>query len=117
MAFEARTHVNGNMLRQFAGQNVSIMLCVDSEAGTNLIGTSTDDQKVTVQLSDSVGASKGDWIEVIGKAMGSTSVKAKEVSVVFEFLDIIREWMYILSFFRPYYSVAKTLISTKKATT
>ncbi|XP_005190714.1 uncharacterized protein LOC101895165 [Musca domestica] len=78
MAFEARTHVNGNMLRQFAGQNVSIMLCVDSEAGTNLIGTSTDDQKVTVQLSDSVGASKGDWIEVIGKAMGSTSVKAKE---------------------------------------
>ncbi|XP_061389696.1 uncharacterized protein LOC133324886 [Musca vetustissima] len=78
MAFEARTHVNGKMLRQFAGQNVSIMLCVENEAGTNLTGISTDDEKITVQLPDSVDATTGDWIEVIGKAMGPTSVKAKE---------------------------------------
>lgn len=79
MAFETRTHVNGGMLRQFAGQNVSIMLCVDDEAGTNLTATSTDDQRITVQLADSVGASNGDWIEVIGRPTGATAIRAKEV--------------------------------------
>uniref|UniRef100_A0A1L8EH57 Putative replication factor a protein 3 n=2 Tax=Haematobia irritans TaxID=7368 RepID=A0A1L8EH57_HAEIR len=79
MAFESRTHVNGNMLRQFAGQNISIMLCVEDEAGTNLTATSTDDQKISVVLPDSVGASSGDWIEVIGRPSGSTAIRAKEV--------------------------------------
>lgn len=91
MAFESRTHVNGGMLRQFAGQNVSIMLCVDDEAGTNLTATSTDDQRITVQLADSVGASNGDWIEVIGRPTGATAIRAKEVKkmkvLIWEFLQ------------------------------
>ncbi|KAI8126506.1 hypothetical protein FF38_05164 [Lucilia cuprina] len=76
--FEPRTLVNGNMLRTHLGQNISIMLCVEDEAGTNLTGTSTDDQKITVSLSDSVGATKGDWIEVIGKASGPSAIRASE---------------------------------------
>lgn len=78
--FEPRTLVNGNMLRTHIGQNISIMLCVEDEAGTNLTANSTDDQKITVSLADSVGASKGDWIEVIGKPAGPTAIRANEVS-------------------------------------
>lgn len=80
-SFEPRTLVNGNMLRTHIGQNISIMLCVEDEAGTNLTANSTDDQKITVSLSDTVGASKGDWIEVIGKPAGPNAIRAKEVSV------------------------------------
>ncbi|XP_037828162.1 replication protein A 14 kDa subunit A [Lucilia sericata] len=76
--FEPRTLINGNMLRTHLGQNISIMLCVEDEAGTNLTGISTDDQKITVSLSDSVGAAKGDWIEVIGKAAGPSAIRASE---------------------------------------
>ncbi|XP_013110396.1 uncharacterized protein LOC106089162 [Stomoxys calcitrans] len=79
MAFEERIHVNGSMLRQFAGQNISIILCVEDKAGMNLSASSTDDQRITVLLPESITASKGDWVEVIGRPSGPTAVKAKEV--------------------------------------
>lgn len=116
-AFESRIHVNGNMLRQFVGQNVSIMLCVEDEAGTNLTATSTDDQKITVSLSDSVGASKGDWIEVIGKPAGPTAIRAKEVRNEKKmFTNKIYNIYHVFVCCRQFFLVGKTLTLTRKAT-
>ena len=79
LAFEPRTLVNGNMLRSHLGENISIMLCVESEEGRTLKGISTDDQTITVNLSDVVNTSKGDWVEIIGKADSPSTIRASEV--------------------------------------
>ncbi|XP_014087421.1 uncharacterized protein RPA3 [Bactrocera oleae] len=81
-SFETRTFVNGGMLRKFNGQNVSIFLRIEEEAGTNLVGLSTDKQKVRVKLQDSTGGRSGSWVEIIGKPMGSDVIEAKE-SILF----------------------------------
>lgn len=78
--FEPRKIVNGKMLRSFIGENISIMLCVESEEGKILKGMSTDDQVITANLSDVVDATKGDWVEVIGKPDGLSVIRASEVS-------------------------------------
>ena len=78
-SFEPRTLVNGNMLRSCLGQNISIMLCVENEDGRTLKGISTDDQTITVNLSDAVNTSKGDWVEIIGRADSPNAIRASEV--------------------------------------
>ncbi|CAD6998721.1 uncharacterized protein LOC101458193 [Ceratitis capitata] len=77
-AFESRTFVNGAMLRKFNGQNVSIFLRIEEEAGTDLIALSTDKQKIRVKLQDTTGGRTGSWVEIIGKPMGSDAIEAKE---------------------------------------
>ncbi|EDW65881.1 replication protein A 14 kDa subunit A [Drosophila novamexicana] len=77
--FEPRTLVNGGMLKQFAGQTVSIMVRVESVAGTTLMGLSTDNQKLRISLPSELGAAQGAWVEVIGIPNAGDAIRAKEV--------------------------------------
>ncbi|XP_030378244.1 replication protein A 14 kDa subunit [Scaptodrosophila lebanonensis] len=78
-SFEPRTFVNGALLKQFAGQSVSIIVRVDSVAGTTLIGESTDGHKLRISLPDESNLRKGSWVEVIGIPGGSDALRGKEV--------------------------------------
>lgn len=100
-SFETRTFVNGGMLRKFNGQNVSIFLRIEEEAGTNLVGLSTDKQKVRVKLQDSTGGRSGSWVEIIGKPMGSDVIEAKEVfnegiTASFLIISALLKYAYVL---------------------
>ncbi|ALC41137.1 CG15220 [Drosophila busckii] len=77
--FEPRTLVNGGMIKQFAGQSVSIMVRVESVAGTTLLGNSTDNQKLKISLPNEICAVPGAWVEVIGIASPNEGIRAKEV--------------------------------------
>ncbi|TMW42293.1 hypothetical protein DOY81_012627 [Sarcophaga bullata] len=55
------------------------MLCAENEDGRTLKGISTDDQTITVNLPDAVNTSKGDWVEIIGKADSPGIIRASEV--------------------------------------
>ncbi|XP_017110076.2 uncharacterized protein RPA3 [Drosophila bipectinata] len=77
--FDPRSIVNGGMLKQFAGQTVSIMVRVESVAGATLLANSTDNQKLRINLPGELGAAQGAWVEVIGVPHGSDSIRAKEV--------------------------------------
>ncbi|KAH8340441.1 hypothetical protein KR067_002443 [Drosophila pandora] len=88
--FDPRSIINGGMLKQFAGQTVSIMVRVESVAGTTLLASSTDNQKLKINLPGELGAAQGAWVEVIGVPHGSDSIRAKEVSSIrFIFRNII----------------------------
>uniref|UniRef100_A0A1A9WXV0 Replication factor A protein 3 n=1 Tax=Glossina brevipalpis TaxID=37001 RepID=A0A1A9WXV0_9MUSC len=77
--FMERAWVNGGLMKNFIGQNVSVLLCVNEEIGPNLITTSTDDQSITVKVSEVVGAKEGEWIEVHGKPLNSNTIHCKEI--------------------------------------
>ncbi|KAI9586263.1 uncharacterized protein LOC119634128 [Glossina fuscipes] len=79
VAFAERTWVNGSLLKNFIGENISIFLRVKDEVGANLIGISSDNQTITVKVSEPSGVSAGDWIEVQGKALNSTTVQCKDI--------------------------------------
>ncbi|XP_037951182.1 uncharacterized protein LOC119681942 [Teleopsis dalmanni] len=79
MSFEPRSLVNGNILRQYTGKNVSIMLQVEKEDGRMLIAKSTDNLNVRVAMPQPQGVRNGDWVEVIGVPTGADSINAKEV--------------------------------------
>ncbi|XP_017029048.1 uncharacterized protein RPA3 [Drosophila kikkawai] len=77
--FDPRSIINGGMLKQFSGQTVSIMVCVESVAGTTLLASSTDKHKLRINLPGELGAAEGAWVEVIGVPHGADSLRAKEV--------------------------------------
>ncbi|EDV92169.1 replication protein A 14 kDa subunit A [Drosophila grimshawi] len=77
--FEPRTLINGGMLKQFAGQTVSIMVRVESVAGTTLLANSTDNHKLRISLPSELGAAEGAWVEVIGNPNSADAIRAKEV--------------------------------------
>lgn len=78
--FEPYTPVNGGMLKQFAGQTVSIMVRLESVAGTNVVANSTDNIKLRISLQREVHAPEGAWVEVIGVPSSGDSIRGKEVS-------------------------------------
>lgn len=80
--FEPYTPVNGGMLKQFAGQTVSIMVRLESVAGTNVVANSTDNHKLRISLQREVHAPEGAWVEVIGVPSSGDSIRGKEVSDV-----------------------------------
>ncbi|KAH8411491.1 hypothetical protein KR215_005367 [Drosophila sulfurigaster] len=77
--FESRTLVNGGLLKQFTGQSVSIMVRVESVAGTNLMASSTDNHKLRISLPSELSAAQGAWVEVIGVSSSGDTIRAKEV--------------------------------------
>ncbi|KAH8400455.1 hypothetical protein KR222_000445 [Zaprionus bogoriensis] len=77
--FEPRTVVNGGMLKQSTGKTVSIMVRVESVAGTNLIAQSTDNHKLRISLLDEVSAPEGAWLEVIGVPSSGDVIRGEEV--------------------------------------
>uniref|UniRef100_A0A1B0G0X3 Replication factor A protein 3 n=1 Tax=Glossina morsitans morsitans TaxID=37546 RepID=A0A1B0G0X3_GLOMM len=79
VAFTERTWVNGSLLKNFIGENVSIFLCVKDEAGANLIAISSDNQTITVKISEPSGVPAGDWIELQGKVLNSTTIQCKDI--------------------------------------
>ncbi|KAI8034464.1 replication protein A 14 kDa subunit [Drosophila gunungcola] len=78
-AFDPRSIINGGMLKQFNGQTVSIMVRVESVAGSTLLASSTDNQKLKINLPGELGAADGAWVEVIGVPHGADTIRAKEV--------------------------------------
>ncbi|EDW07515.1 replication protein A 14 kDa subunit A [Drosophila mojavensis] len=77
--FESRTLVNGGMLKQFTGQSVSIMVRVESVAGSTLLAISTDNQKLRINLPSELSAAQGSWVEVIGIPSAGDTIRAKEI--------------------------------------
>ncbi|KAH8289801.1 hypothetical protein KR054_011199 [Drosophila jambulina] len=82
--FDPRSIINGGMLKQFSGQTVSIMVCVESVAGTTLLANSTDKHKLRINLPGELGAAEGAWVEVIGVPHGADSLRAKEVKFLLD---------------------------------
>lgn len=115
--FDPRSIVNGGMLKQFSGQTVSIMVRVESVAGTTLLASSTDNQKLKINLPGELGAAQGAWVEVIGVPHGSDSIRAKEVGSTWSIcrnssvLTLLR-----VPLSRSSSLAAKTLISIRRAT-
>ncbi|XP_022215094.1 uncharacterized protein LOC111069371 [Drosophila obscura] len=77
--FDPRSIINASMMKEFAAQTISIMVSVDSVAGSTLLATSTDNQKLRINLSTALDAAAGDWVEVIGVPHGADTIRAKEV--------------------------------------
>ncbi|BFG00426.1 replication protein A 14 kDa subunit A [Drosophila madeirensis] len=77
--FDPRSIINGSMLKQFAGQTVSIMVRVESVAGSTLLASSTDNHKLRINLSTDLDAAQGAWVEVIGVPHGADTIRGKEV--------------------------------------
>lgn len=100
--FESRTLVNGGMLKQFTGQSVSIMVRVESVAGSTLLAMSTDNQKLRINLPSELSATQGSWVEVIGIPSAGDTIRAKEVNIIVCLLEIytcslIFQWIRRLS--------------------
>lgn len=78
--FEPYTPVNGGMLKQFAGQTVSIMAQLESVAGTNVVANSTDNHKLRVSLPSEAKGKEGGWVEIIGVPSSGDAIRGKDVS-------------------------------------
>lgn len=81
-AYDPRSIINGGMLKQFSGQTVSIMVRVESVAGSTLLASSTDNHKLKINLPGELGAAEGAWVEVIGVPHGADTLRAKEVGAL-----------------------------------
>lgn len=80
--------VNGAMLRNFSGQQVSIHVNVQPEAERNastIKAKSTDDVDVTISLTEPLNAPVKGWIEVIGVPTGPNAIRNKEVRIEYTF--------------------------------
>lgn len=83
MAFTARSIINGKLLAQHSGQNVSILVNIEDVEGNGrmLKGTTTDMTNVRVSLTDPISAPIKSWVEVIGVPVGPDVIRCKEVSI------------------------------------
>ena len=79
MEFESRQIVNGSLLRQFIGKNISIIVNIEDISGSTIRATTTDGQLVQIIYRDQLIARPLDWVEIIGSAAGSDRITAKEV--------------------------------------
>lgn len=81
---QPRVLVNGAMLRNYSGQQVSIHVNVQPEAERNAMvinAKSTDDLDITITLAEPLNAPVSGWIEVIGSPTGASSIRNKEVFI------------------------------------
>lgn len=79
---QPRLLVNGTMLRNYVGEQVSIHVNVPTEAERNtstIHAKSTDDLDITINLTEPLNAPVKGWIEVIGTASGPNTIRNKEV--------------------------------------
>lgn len=81
MDFEARTIVNGGLLKRHAGHSVSIHLFVEraDKDGRSFTGKSTDGMPIQVTLSSPLSEMLTGWVEVIGMAGSNDSVRCNEI--------------------------------------
>lgn len=82
MEFTARSIINGKLLSQHSGQNVSILVNIDNvdANGRLLKGKTTDNVEIRVSLTDPISAPIKSWVEVIGVPAGPDAIRCKEVS-------------------------------------
>lgn len=81
--FKPRQFVNGAIIRSFINKPVSMFVKVDSvdSSGMSLKGQSTDQKAMNIILSEPVNSGVvGQWIETIGSAMSSDTIKCERVS-------------------------------------
>lgn len=81
--FTERTIINGSLLKNFTGKNVSLHVQVENEADRNsktITGKTTDNVEVKVMLSEPLNVPVKGWIEVIGVPIGADSIRNTEVS-------------------------------------
>lgn len=88
MDFTPRTIVNGSLLRNFIGKNVSTIVNFPEkvQAGQKLIkGMTTDNIEIRIQLTELLNASIQDneWVEIIGVPAGSDTIRCSEVFLFF----------------------------------
>jgi Replication factor A protein 3 len=83
MAYQPRSIINGAMLKQFIGKEVSIFVKVTNmeETGTTLYCKSTDDKDITVTMGGlPMDRFYEGWVEVIGKPTSDKAIYCKDVS-------------------------------------
>lgn len=81
--FSERTIINGGLLRQHIGKNVSIFLNIEPKAErsiTTVNGKTTDDVAVKLLLDEPLNVPLNGWIEVIGVPKSSDTIQNTEVS-------------------------------------
>lgn len=86
ISYTSRTIVNGALLRNHLNQHVSIHVNVEPKAerqATIIHGKTTDDLDVQVHLNEPLNTPLNGWIEVIGIPNGPTSIRNKEVWILF----------------------------------
>jgi len=82
MAYQPRNVINGALLKQHMGKEISIFLRVDDvdPAGSTLVCKSSDDKDIRVTLAVPLDSLIKGWVEVIGTPTGLNSVRCREVS-------------------------------------
>ncbi|XP_055303028.1 uncharacterized protein LOC129568783 [Sitodiplosis mosellana] len=84
ISFTPRTLVTGSMLRNFIDKHVSIHVNVETEVdrGASVIkAKSSDDQDVTIELSEPLNSPVKGWIEVIGIPTSANTIRNKEIII------------------------------------
>lgn len=81
---ESRSIINGKLLKEHMGENVCIMVKVETidSSGKLFRGKTTDNINLQVNLSDPLNAPIADWVEVIGIPSGPNVIRCKEVCSV-----------------------------------
>lgn len=83
--FQSRSIINGKLLNEHKGENVCIMVKVDTVDGSGKFfrGKTTDDVNIQVNLTDPLNGPIADWVEVIGLPAGPNAIRCKEVCLFF----------------------------------
>lgn len=81
--FQSRDLVNGSLLRQKNGANVSILVKIVNIEGAGRVikGKTTDNMDIRVMLTEAFQnqSTSNQWVEVIGTVTGNDVIKGKEV--------------------------------------
>lgn len=97
---ESRSIINGKLLKEHMGENVCIMVKVDTvdSSGKSFKGKTTDDVNVLVNLTDPLNVPIADWVEVIGIPAGQNAIRCKEVCFCFFFVFFIKFFYFFYNF-------------------
>lgn len=78
---ESRSIINGKLLKEHMGENVCIMVKVETveSSGKSFRGKTTDNVNLLVTLNDPLNVPIADWVEVIGIPAGVDAIRCKEV--------------------------------------
>lgn len=73
--------INGALLKDYIGQNVSLLVKAQSNEGVSSLKAQTTDSKdVQISLTEALNSTLDGWVEVIGVPSGPNAIKGKEVS-------------------------------------
>lgn len=81
MEFENRSIINGKLLKEHMGENVCIMVKVETVDGSGKMfrGKTSDNVNIQVNVSEPLNGPIADWVEVIGIPAGQNAIRCKEV--------------------------------------